>query len=58
MYHLIYTVKIKFNSLDNFILNEENKETEISINSAPINGKANKETIKKFQIILMLKQMM
>ena len=47
MYPLIYTVKIKFNSLDNFILNEENKEIEISINSAPVNGKANKETIKK-----------
>ena len=47
MYPLIYIVKIKFNSLDNFILNEENKEIEISINSAPINGKANKETIKK-----------
>ena len=47
MYPLIYIVKIKFNSLDNFILNEENKEIEISINSAPVNGKANKETIKK-----------
>ena len=47
MYPLIYIVKIKFNSLDNFILNEENKGIEISINSAPIDEKANKETIKK-----------
>ena len=47
MYPLIYIVKIKFNSLDNFILNEENKEIEISVNSAPIDEKANKETIKK-----------
>lgn len=44
---MIYTVKIKFNSFDKFILDNSNKEIEISINSRPVNGKANKEAIKK-----------
>ena len=58
MYPLIYIVKIKFNSLDNFILNEENKEIEISVNPAPIDEKANKETIKKISNHFNVKTMM
>lgn len=44
---MIYTVKIKFNSFDKFVLDNSNKEIEISINSPPVNGKANKEVIEK-----------
>ncbi len=44
---MIYTVRIKFNSLDRFVLDDINKEIELSINSHPVNGKANKEVIKK-----------
>jgi uncharacterized protein (TIGR00251 family) len=44
---MIYTIRIRFNLLNKFILNEEDKEIKISIDSAPINEKANKEIIKK-----------
>jgi uncharacterized protein (TIGR00251 family) len=44
---LIYTVKVKFDSFDKFVLDEINKEIEISVSSIPIRGKANKEIIQK-----------
>ena len=47
LYGLIYIVKIKFNTLDTFVLDDIKKEIEISIKSAPIKGKANKEIIQK-----------
>jgi uncharacterized protein (TIGR00251 family) len=47
LYGLIYIVKIKFNALDTFVLDDNKKEIEISIRSAPIKGKANKEIIQK-----------
>jgi uncharacterized protein YggU (UPF0235/DUF167 family) len=44
---LIYTDKIKFDSFDEFVLNDENNEIELSVSSAPIKEKANKEIIQK-----------
>ncbi|MBA3750414.1 MAG: DUF167 domain-containing protein [Nitrosopumilus sp.] len=40
-------VKVKFDSFDKLILNEINKEIEISVRSVPIKGEANKEIIRK-----------
>jgi uncharacterized protein len=44
---LIYTVKIKFDSLDKFVLDNDNNEIELSVSSIPLKGKANKEIIQK-----------
>jgi len=44
---LIYIVKVKFDSFDKFVLDEMNKEIEISVSSVPIKGKANKAIIQK-----------
>ncbi|MER5176371.1 MAG: DUF167 domain-containing protein [Candidatus Nitrosocosmicus sp.] len=44
---MIYIVKIKFDSSNKFILDKINNEIEISVNSTPIKGKANKEIIQK-----------
>jgi uncharacterized protein YggU (UPF0235/DUF167 family) len=44
---LIYTVEIKFDSFNKFVLDDENNEIELSISSAPIKGKTNNEIIQK-----------
>jgi uncharacterized protein YggU (UPF0235/DUF167 family) len=44
---LIYTVKIKFDSLDKFVLDNDNNEIELSVSSIPLKGKANNEIIQK-----------
>jgi uncharacterized protein len=44
---LIYTVRIKFDSIDKFVLDSLNNEIELSIKSIPIKGKANNEIIQK-----------
>jgi uncharacterized protein (TIGR00251 family) len=44
---LIYTVRVKFDSCDRFVLDGINNEIEVSVCSAPVNGKANKEIVKK-----------
>ena len=44
---MIYTVKIKFDSLDKFVLDNDNNEIELSVSSIPFRGKANKEIIQK-----------
>ena len=44
---MIYTVKVKFDSSDRFVLDGINNEIEISVCSAPVKGKANKEIVKK-----------
>lgn len=44
---MIYTVRIKFDSFDKFVLDNINNEIELSIRSVPIKGKANKEIIQK-----------
>lgn len=40
---LIYTVKVKFDSSDRFVLDGVNNGIEISVCSAPVKGKANNE---------------
>jgi uncharacterized protein YggU (UPF0235/DUF167 family) len=47
LYYLIYTVKIKFDSLDKFVLDNDNNEIELSVSSIPLKGKANNEIIQK-----------
>jgi uncharacterized protein YggU (UPF0235/DUF167 family) len=44
---LIYTVKIKFDSLDKFVLDNDKNEIELSVSSVPLKGKANNEIIQK-----------
>jgi uncharacterized protein YggU (UPF0235/DUF167 family) len=44
---LIYTVKIKFDSLDKFVLDDDKNEIELSVSSVPLKGKANNEIIQK-----------
>ena len=44
---MIYIVKIKFDSSNTFIFDKILNEIEISVNSTPIKGKANKEIIQK-----------
>ena len=44
---MIYTVKIKFDSLDKFVLDNDNNEIELSVSSVPLKGKANNEIIQK-----------
>ncbi len=44
---MIYTVRIKFDSFDKFVLDNINNEIELSIKSVPVKGKANNEIIQK-----------
>jgi uncharacterized protein (TIGR00251 family) len=44
---LIFTVRVKFDSFDKFVLDDANNEIEISVSSAPVKEKANKEIIQK-----------
>ncbi len=44
---MIYAVRVKFDSSDRFVLDGINNEIEISVCSAPVKGKANKEIVKK-----------
>jgi uncharacterized protein len=46
---LIYTVRIKFDSFDKFVLDNIHihNEIELSIKSVPVKGKANNEIIEK-----------
>jgi uncharacterized protein YggU (UPF0235/DUF167 family) len=44
---LIYTVKVKFDSLDKFVLDKDNNEIELSVSFVPLKGKANNEIIQK-----------
>jgi uncharacterized protein len=53
---LIYTVKVKFDSSDRFVLDALNNEIEISVCSAPVKGKANKEIVKKISTHFKVKQ--
>jgi uncharacterized protein len=53
---LIYTVKVKFDSSDRFVLDDINNEIEISVCSAPVKGKANKEIVKKISDYFKVKQ--
>jgi uncharacterized protein len=53
---LIYTVKVKFDSSDRFVLDGLNNEIEISVCSAPVKGKANKEIVKKISNYFKVKQ--
>ena len=53
---MIYTVKVKFDSSDRFVLDGRNNEIEISVCSAPVKGKANKEIVKKISDYFKVKQ--
>ncbi len=53
---MIYTVRVKFDSSDRIVLDRVNKEIEISVSSAPVKGKANKEIIKKISNYFKIKQ--
>jgi uncharacterized protein len=53
---LIYTVKVKFDTSDRFVLDRINNELEISVCSAPVKGKANKEIVKKISDYFKVKQ--
>lgn len=53
---MIYTVKVKFDSSDRFVLDCTNNEIEISVCSAPVKGKANKEIVKKVSDYFKVKQ--
>jgi uncharacterized protein (TIGR00251 family) len=53
---LIYTVKVKFDSSGGFVLDGLNNEIEISVCSAPVKGKANKEIVKKISNYFKVKQ--
>jgi uncharacterized protein len=53
---LIYTVKVKFDSSDRFVLDGINNEIEISVCSVPVKGKANKEIVKKISDYFKVKQ--
>jgi uncharacterized protein (TIGR00251 family) len=44
---LIYTVRIKFDSFDKFVLDNIHNEIELSIKSVHVKGKANNEIIEK-----------
>jgi len=43
----IYKVNVKFRAIQNLVINENTMEIDISINVLPVNGRANKEIIKK-----------
>lgn len=53
---MIYPVKVKFDSSDRFVLDGINNEIEISVCSAPVKGKANKEIVKKISDCFKVKQ--
>ncbi len=53
---MIYTVRVKFDSSDRFVLDGINNEIEISVCSAPVKGKANKEIVKKISNYFKVKQ--
>jgi len=53
---LIYTVRVKFDPSDRIVLDRVNNEIEISVSSAPVKGKANKEIIKKISNYFKVKQ--
>ncbi len=53
---MIYTVKVKFDLSDRFVLDGINNEIEISICSAPVKGKANREIVKKISNYFKVKQ--
>ena len=53
---MIYTVKVKFDTCDRFVLDGINNEIEISVCSAPVKGKANKEIVKKISDYFKVKQ--
>jgi uncharacterized protein (TIGR00251 family) len=44
---LIFTVRVKFDSFDKFVLDDANNEIEISVSSVPVKEKANKEIMQK-----------
>ncbi len=53
---MFYTVKVKFDTSDRFVLDGINNEIEISVCSAPVNGKANREIVKKISNYFKVKQ--
>ena len=53
---MIYTVKVKIDTCDRFVLDGINNEIEISVCSAPVKGKANKEIVKKISDYFKVKQ--
>ncbi len=53
---MIYTVRVKFDTSDRFVLDDINNEIEISVCSAPVKGKANKEIVKKISNYFKVKQ--
>ncbi len=53
---MIYTVRVKFDPSDRIVLDRVNNDIEISVNSAPVKGKANKEIIKKISNYFKVKQ--
>ena len=44
---MIYTVRVKFDSTGKFVLDSVNNEIEVSVSSAPVKGRANREIIKR-----------
>ena len=44
---MIFTVRVKFDSFDKFVLDDVNNEIEISVSPPPVKEKANKEIIQK-----------
>ncbi len=52
----IYTVKVKFESAQKFIVDETNKEIEVSIHALPVRGQANKEIISKISAYFKVKK--
>lgn len=52
----IYTVKVKFESTQKFIVDEINKEIEVSIQALPVRGQANKEIISKISTYFKVKK--
>jgi uncharacterized protein YggU (UPF0235/DUF167 family) len=53
---LIFTVRVKFDSFDKFILDDVSNEIEISVSSSPIREKANREIIQKISKNLNVKK--
>ncbi len=53
---MIYAVRVKFDSSDRFVLDGIDNEIEISVCSAPVKGKANKEIVKKISYYFKVKK--
>ena len=53
---MIYTVRVKFDTFDRFVLDGINNEIEISVCSAPVKGKANREIVKRISDYFKVKQ--